>query len=207
MSNPRCNLALGADRNSELREQLRFGSVLSIFSSAVPGYVGGEGFGNPGLNVIQSQLDFSAVEDSSSMSLQNFHERLFEVVPAQQYVAAAALTAYYKEHPEMVEVNERSLMELRLRESEKLERRLNEENEKTAAGKVIVYGQVVQLMHLHSCKYVSVRPRLLADTEKDAMKIEFVKLGSSDSHFQIVSKYKHVVKEIKAVKALTTSKA
>ncbi|OQR93909.1 inositol 1,4,5-trisphosphate receptor type 1 isoform 1, partial [Achlya hypogyna] len=157
----------------------------------VVGYVGAEGFGDPRINVlaIKPGLPPDTTDVDNDLAKHNFKERVFMLVPPQQHTAAAALAKHLEAHPNGVPM---SPVEARLRESARLEKRLNEENTSATYGQVVQFGQVVQLLHLNSAKYVTVRPRALAATERDAMRVELAETGSDDAHFEIVSKYSHI---------------
>ena len=41
-------------------------------------------------------------------------------------------------------------------------------------------------------RYVTIKPRAVAETEHDALQVELAEEGSEDAHLKIISPYKHV---------------
>ncbi|KAF0687294.1 Aste57867_20960 [Aphanomyces stellatus] len=174
---------------------LLFGLPIVLFNEHLPGYVGAEGFGDLRVNVLATMTHRSVVEE---LAKHNFKERVFVVMPAQQHAASTALLKYLTEQHQQLQAagegyaSTPTALETRLRESARLEQRLNDEVIKSCHGQVVRYGQAIQLMHLNSTKYVAVKPRVLSDTERDAMRVELTADGLEDAHFQIESPYAHI---------------
>ncbi len=73
----------------------------------------------------------------------------------------------------------------------RLEERQNEENARELVGSRVLYGQSFQLLHVNSNKFVTVRPRQLARTEKDCVLLELDPEGSEHSQFTLHPRFKH----------------
>ncbi|ETW10527.1 hypothetical protein, variant 1 [Aphanomyces invadans] len=176
---------------------LLFGLPIVLYNQQLPGYVGAEGFGDLRVTLLKTSRQHVRPADSSSLDSvdvdnelvrHNFNERVFVVVPAQQHAASTALRKYLADH----DADPMSALESRLRESARLEKRLNDDAVHASCGQVVTYGQSIQLLHVNSSKFVAVRPRMLSDTERDAMKVELLAEPFEDAHFQIQSPYRHL---------------
>jgi hypothetical protein len=57
-------------------------------------------------------------------------------------------------------------------------------------GKPVIYGQVVQLQHVRSKKFLTACQRTLAEVDKDCIKLELRTEGSQNSWFSLEPRFK-----------------
>ncbi|KAG9509653.1 Inositol 1,4,5-trisphosphate receptor, partial [Fragariocoptes setiger] len=78
----------------------------------------------------------------------------------------------------------------RLKRAAELERQQNENESKKCEGDVLKYGQLIQLLHVKSNKYLTVNKEATAIVEKRAMRVYLDSKGNEGSWFAVKPNYK-----------------
>lgn len=171
---------------------LKMGDCISLFSVEQGGFVSGNGFDDTGC---QLQRPFHSKKPLASP---NFVNSVFELVPKYKYDAQITL-----DHELSNLGRERSSIGIfdqgdheieqkliAMKQHEEDERKHNESEFLRVAQKNIVYGQVVQLRHKKSQKFLSVTMKEMSELEKDCLKVTLVENGNEGSWFVITPRLK-----------------
>ena len=178
------------------RTFVRYGDCVSLFDQ-----VGSHGFLNAD-GVIDDSLRIIVNSDGSVPD--KFRDCVFTIMPSQQYAAqkefrkkVLQLQKAVAEEVEGVATNTAGAEEdegyyMSLQESAERELEMNADHnaEKILADAVLKYGQVIQLMHNKTGKYVTANTKRVAVAEKDCQFAGLDDGGSAYSWFTILPRFK-----------------
>eukprot|EP00981_Chlorochromonas_danica_P006656 scaffold1447_cov165-Ochromonas_danica.AAC.2 len=122
-----------------------------------------------------------------------FHDSLFSIHLQRQYSAARELDDFLRinniDPRNIVDVNTAKYYQALKRGCDN-ERKLNDSYMKKKNGQPVVFGDIIQLFHVKSGKYLTVLPGKLARDERENIKVILDGRGSAFSWLQLCPRYK-----------------
>lgn len=139
-------------------EFLRKGDKISLFSLDIKGFLQSEGFANHDL--------FVKDNNNTGYVPHDFSRCVFEIVPRLQYKQAKQLRKH-RSHLSLTGDRQRQ----RLLEAVKTESKLNDVELERTMGERVRYGDVIQVRHVKSGRFIEVQRRKAAELETSCLSI------------------------------------
>lgn len=126
-------------------------------------------------------------------SVTTFEDALFCIHLQRQYSASKELEVYLQQyyHGDKTNDDPNSVKYVQaLQRGRDSENRLNESYMKQKMGTPILFGEIIQLLHLKSGKFLTIVPDQLARDERENIRISLSSEGNSFSWLQLLPRYK-----------------
>eukprot|EP00055_Hartaetosiga_balthica_P018162 m.129598 g.129598 ORF g.129598 m.129598 type:complete len:2620 (+) comp9461_c1_seq6:133-7992(+) len=175
--------------NQGVSGPLCYGDIISMFLTDGPAY---SGFLST-LGNIDNRVVVRPQDPGRTIKVpKKFRDCLFQVRPMNRYMAQ---NQYERETQKRAQEQRGNITDVvflkQLQQAAELEREQNEQETQKLLKSPVQYGNVIQLLHLKSNKYLTVNKRLTGLMEKTTMRVTLEINGNEGSWFYVHPYYKH----------------